>query len=69
MPEPVLKLPLHHGPSLGVSVVVLEAVKAAHCAANCVRSAASSAESCGLVFEPLIATSKRMHVSRSEFIV
>ena len=60
----------YQGISVGISVLALEeVVKAAHWAANCVLSAASSAESCGLVFEPLIATSKRMHVSRSEFIV
>ena len=59
----------YQGMSVGISVIVRDGAKAAHCAANCVRSAASSAESCGLVVEPLIATSKAMHVSRSEFML
>lgn len=39
-------------------MIAAVAFMAAHCAANRPRNAASSADSCGLVVEPLIATSK-----------
>jgi hypothetical protein len=62
-------LPQSYTISLGMLVAAPLAFIAAHCAANCVRSTASSADSCGFVVEPLMAISNRMQVARSGFIV
>ena len=62
-------LPQSYTISFGILVAASLAFIAAHWAANCVRSTASSADSCGFVIEPLMAISNKMQVARSGFIV